>query len=148
MHQPARTRRFFFALGITDTIVDTGLDLVSNLPVVGALTDAWGINKENWDKLVTYMGNDMKETFDHVAQAVARGEEFVQEKVSQVVDAAKEKVSNVYENVKETASDVMDTIKDVNRGVARAAQEAGENIGKAAGKALDSVKDAVCFWKW
>ncbi len=137
-----------FALGITDTIVDTGLDLVSRLPVVGMVTDACGITKENWDKLVTYMGNDMKETYDQVAQAVARGEEFVQEKVSQVVDAAKETVSNVYENVKETASDVMDTIKDVNRGVARAAQEAGENIGKAAGKALDSVKEAVCFWKW
>lgn len=127
-------------IGSVDILGDIAMGVVEDLPLVGLLTDAIGVDlSDGWNNIMASAHEGMNTVITNVSESIGEFEEAARETIGNVIDTGKEVVSDVIDKGKEVVSDIVDTGKEVVDNI----KDTGKNIYKAAGNALDNIGDGL-----
>ena len=123
-------------IGSIDILGDIGAGILQDLPLVGLVEDAIGIDiAEGWNGLMDAAHEGMKHLITEGAEAMGQLEAMAQEFVVDVIDVGKEVVNDVIDVGKEAVDVVVDIGKDV--------VDVGKDICKKTGEVLGDIGDGL-----
>lgn len=127
-------------IGSIDILGDIGAGILQDLPLVGLVEDAIGIDiAEGWNGLMDAAHDGMNHLITEGAEAMGQLEEMAQEFVVDVYETGKEVVSDVIDAGKEVVNDVIDTGKEVVNDVI----DVGKDLCNKAGEAISDFGDGL-----
>ena len=122
-------------IGSIDILGDIGTGILQDLPLVGLVEDAIGIDiAEGWDGLMDAAHDGMNHLITEGAEAMGELEDMAQEFVVDVYETGKEVVTDVIDAGKEVVNDVIDVGKDLCNKAGDAISDFGDGLKKGLGK--------------
>ena len=127
-------------IGSVDILGDMAAGFIEDLPLVGLLTDAVGIDiSDTWNDWMASAHEGMNEFITNTSEAIGNFEEAAQEFVGDVIDTGKEVINSAVDAGKEFVSDAIDAGKEFVDG----AIDVGKDLCKAAGDTLSDIGDGL-----